>query len=52
MKLEQDPIITEGPNLIFTLKKLFRLIAQAVNGKAEQTDIDALKARVTALENR
>lgn len=52
MKLEQDPIVTDGPGLIFTLKRLFRLIAQAVNSKAEQTDIDALEARVKALENR
>jgi hypothetical protein len=50
MKLEPDPVITEQ-GLIFTLKRLFRLIAQAVNGKAEQTDFDALKARVDALEN-
>jgi len=50
MKLEQDPIITEV-GLIFTLKRLFRLIAQAVNGKAEQADLDALKARIDALES-
>ena len=51
MKLEDDPIITDGPGLLFTLKRLFRLIAQAVNGKAEKADLEALQARVDALEN-
>lgn len=51
MKLQQDPILIEGPSFLFTLKSLFRAIALAVNGKAEQTDLEALEARIQALEN-
>ena len=57
MKLEQDPILLEGPSFMFTLKQLFRRIAQVTNAKAEQTEMQAaltrisnLEARVTALE--
>jgi len=48
MKLEQDPIITEGPSLIFTLKRLFRVVAQAVNTNVDAASSGAAAAVVLA----
>jgi hypothetical protein len=52
MKLEQDPFLNEGPSFMFTLKTLFRRIAQVVNGKAEGEEMQAALARITDLEAR
>lgn len=38
MRLEQNPILSEGGSFLFTLQRLFRLIAQVANSTADKVD--------------